>query len=144
MASSLILSLFLLVFLRALFWVHSYSFICIDELPEHVSSSKVCLFTDDTVVYLPLMIATHSRCFKYNLDHIEKWEGTWDMNFIPSKCHVIHLTKCQVIHITKCQVSNFLHNSELESVSSPKYLLVTNSKDLFSNKHINIFTIKAN
>ena len=59
-----------------------------------------------------------------------------------------HSGKCQVIRITRSRApittKYFLHNNQLEVVTSTKYLGVTISQDLSWNKHISNVASKAN
>lgn len=114
--------------------------IYINDLPDHVSHSKVRLFADDTAIYLSLTVATHSKYLQHDLNQLQKWESLWDMQFNPSKCQVIHITKRK----TEIDTKYTLHNTTLETVSSAKYLGVTISNDLTWNKHIDNITKKAN
>lgn len=67
--------------------------IYINDLPDFVKHSKVRLFADDTAVYLSLSVASHSYHLQQDLHQLETWESKWDMQFNPSKCHVIQITK---------------------------------------------------
>ena len=62
------------------------------------------------------------------------------MEFNPSKCQVIHITKAKQPINTSYQ----LHNTELESTTSAKYLGVDISNDLSWTTHINRITKSAN
>ena len=61
------------------------------------------------------------------------------MEFHPGKCQVIRVTRSR----QPIQNNYYLHNHQLEVVSSTKYLGVTISQDLCWNKHINNITNKA-
>ena len=65
--------------------------IFINDLPCY-STSRVCLFADDTVIYLA--IKSESDCWQLqdDLHSSEKWESDWCMEFNRSKCNVIRVT----------------------------------------------------
>ena len=62
------------------------------------------------------------------------------MVFNPSKCQVLHITRTR--KPVRCRY--FMHNQELESIDTAKYLGVNISKDLSWNTHINNVTASAN
>ena len=71
---------------------------------------------------------------------LQESEWTWDMEFNPSKCQVLHISRArQPIHSQYT-----LHGEILESVDCARYLGVSISKDLSWNTHISQITSKAN
>ena len=64
----------------------------------------------------------------------------WDMQFNPSKCQVLQITK----RAKPLNTKYILHNVEMESVSTAKYLGVTIEDNLSLTKHIDITSRKAN
>ena len=111
----------------------------INDLPENIQS-QVRLFVDDTAVYLTVTNMQDSQVLQSDLESLQHWERTWDMDFKPGKCQVIHIT-CSKSPV-KCRY--FMHNQELESVDAARYLGVTISKDLSWNTHINNIICTAN
>ena len=81
-----------------------------------------------------------SQVLRSDLESLQHWERTWDMEFNPGKCQVIHITRSK----SPVKSRYFIHNQELESVDAAKYLGVTISKDLSWNTHINNITSTAN
>ncbi len=122
MVNNLTLSGLLLVFPRVPVLGPLLFLIYINDLPERVQSSKVRLFADDTAVYLSLTSASESELLQKDLSELEKWESEWDMSFNPSKCQVLHITKRK----TPINTAYFLHNMQLESATSAKYLWSNN------------------
>ncbi|MES9994057.1 MAG: reverse transcriptase family protein, partial [Candidatus Thiodiazotropha sp.] len=111
----------------------------INDLPENIHS-QVRLFADDTAVYLTVENQKDSNILQDDLDTLQKWERTWDMEFNPNKCQVLHISRSrQPIHSQYT-----LHGEILESVDCARYLGVSISKDLSWNTHINEITSKAN
>ena len=106
----------------------------INDLPENIKS-HVRLFADDTVVY-----PNDSNILQSDLSFLQEWERTWDMEFNPSKCQVLHISRDrQPIHSQYT-----LHGEILESVDCARYLGVSISKDLSLNTYISQITSKAN
>ena len=66
----------------------------INDLPENIQS-QVRLFADDTAVYLTVDSQNDSIILQNDLDTLQKWELTWDMEFNPSKCQVLHISRAQ-------------------------------------------------
>ena len=122
------------MYLRDQYWARS-SFYCTSMTYLKKIQSQVRLFADDTAVYL-----TVTNIFQFDLESLQHWERTWDMEYNPGKCQVIHIT------CSKSPVKSryFMRNQELESVDAAKYLGVTISKDLSWNTHINNITSTAN
>ena len=109
-------------------------------IPATNIQSQVKLFADDTAVYLTVTNMQDNQVLQSDLESLQHWERTWDMEFTPGKFQVIHITH------SKSHVKSryFMHNQELESVDAAKYLGVTISKDLSWNTHINNITSTAN
>ena len=64
----------------------------INDLPENIVS-QVRLFADDTAVYITVNNPTEQNTLQEDLDRLQKWEHSWDMEFNPSKCTVINITR---------------------------------------------------
>ena len=111
----------------------------INDLPEYIQS-QVRLFADDTAVYLTVRNQNNSRILQNDLNTLQEWERTWDMEFNPSKCQVLHIGRTR--HLIHSQYT--LHGGILESVDSARYLGVSISKDLTWNAHINDIVTKVN
>ena len=109
----------------------------INDLPENIQS-QVRLFADDTSVYR--ILACRIVRFSSPTDSLECWERTWDMEFNPSKCQVLHITRSRKTLMSRY----FMHNQELESVDTAKYLGVNIGRDLSWNTHINNIAASAN
>ena len=111
----------------------------INDLPENIQS-QVRLFADDTAVYLSVSGLQDGQVLQSDLDSLQCWEQTWDIEFNPSKCQVLHITRSRKPVMSRY----FMHNQELESVDTAKYLGVNISKDLSWNTHIKNITASAN
>ena len=91
------------------------------------------------------IIATSSssssrRILQSDLGSLQCWERTWDMEFNPSKCPVLHISRSRSPIKSKYN----MHSQELESEDSDKYLGVNISADLSWNSHISKITRTAN
>ena len=64
----------------------------INGLPVSIQS-QVRLFADDTAVYLTVTNMQDSQVLQSDLESLQHWERTRDMEFNPGKCQVIHITR---------------------------------------------------
>ena len=110
----------------------------INDLPENIVS-QVRLFADDTAVYITVNNPTEQNTLQEDLDRLQKWEHSWDMEFNPSKCTVMNITRSKRPY----KSTYTLHGHILETVSDAKYLGVSITSDLSWNKHINQVTATA-
>ena len=108
-------------------------------LPENIQS-QVRLFADDTAVYLTVDNQNASIILQNDIDTLQKWELTWDMEFDPSKCQVLHISRARQPILSQY----ILHGEILDSVDCARYLEVSISKDLTWNTHIKVILSKAN
>ena len=113
--------------------------IYINDLPDKVNS-QVRLFADDTAAYLAKTKLADSEQLQADLDILQVCEITWDMQFNPSKCQVIHITRSRSPLPTKYT----LHGETLEEVASARYLGVDIANDLSWKTHISRIINTAN
>ena len=111
----------------------------INDLPENIKF-QVSLFADATAVYLTISNLQDSQVLQFDLESLQRWERTWDMEFNPSKCQVLHIARSK----NPVMSSYLVHNQKLESVDAAKYLGVSISKDLSWTTHISKITTCAN
>ena len=102
-----------------------YFLLYINDLPENIQS-QVRLYADDTAVYLTVSNLQDSQVLLSDLEFLQRWERTWDMEFNPNKCQVLHITRSK----KPVMSGYFMHNQKLESVDAAKYLGVSISKNL--------------
>jgi hypothetical protein len=95
----------------------------INDLPEH-TTSDVRLFADDCLLYRHIRNDEDAAALQKDLTSIQQWEETWQMQFHPQKCNVIHVTNKRkpITHSYK------LHDQILEVMENSKYLGVINNK----------------
>ena len=109
----------------------------INDFPQSVQS-QVRLFSDVTAVYLTVTSPEDANTLQADQDTLQEWERTYDMEFNPGKCQVLHITRCK----QPLQSRYTLYGQVLESTDSAKYLGII-SKDTNWNHHISEITSKA-
>ena len=109
------------------------------DLPQNIQA-QVRLVADDTAVYLTVGSSDDRDTLQADLNTLQEWELAWDMDLIPSKCQVLHITRLK--HPLNTQYS--LHGQVLEATDTAKYLGVSIAKDLSWNDHISSTTAKTN
>ena len=110
----------------------------INDLPDEVKS-QVRLFAEEAAAYLATKLAK-SQQLQDDLDILQDWEHEWDMEFNPSKCHVIRVTRSR----SPLPTSYTLHGQTLEVVSCARYQGVDISNDLSWKSHITRISNTAN
>ncbi len=111
----------------------------INDLPVGTQST-VRLFADDTAIYLTISKQSDSLTLQKDLDTLQRWEETWDMEFNPSKCQVLHITRAR----TPVKTQYLLHGQILEPADHVKYLGVDISQKLSWKSHVHRITQNAN
>ena len=91
----------------------------INDIPDNIQS-QVRPFADDTTVYLTVSSANDSTVLQSDLDSLQCWERTWDMELNPSKYQILHITRSR----SPIKSKYYMHGRELEPVDSAKYILV--------------------
>ena len=107
----------------------------INDLPDGIFS-QVCLFADDTALYLTI----EGKDDGADLDRLSVWESMWDMEFNPSKCQVVQVTGSR----RPMNTIYMLHGQVLKAVTSAKYLGVDISSTLSWNSHTDRVVGNAN
>ena len=85
----------------------------INDLPENIQS-RVRLFVDDVAVYPTVAHPNDNSTLQNDLDTLQQRERTWDMEFNPSKCRVLHISKSRQPIISQYT----LHGEILEAVQN--------------------------
>ena len=110
--------------------------IYINDLPNNLKST-VRLFADDTIIYMTISNGTDSTArSRQDLDKLAKCEETWQMEFHPQKCSVLHIIRSRNPKYKQYT----LHGHILVKEDNAKYLGVVISKTLSWNNHINDVT----
>ena len=118
-------------YLRGMYWVF-----CTLTTSRKISNHKL-----DSLLMIPRFIwqcwVPILRMLQSDLNTLQHWERTWDMEFNPSKCQVISVSRSK----KSLKSRYYLHG---QSVDSAKYLGVTISKDLSWNSHFENITVRGN
>ena len=111
----------------------------INDLPKNCSAT-VRLFADDTAIYRQISTVQDQQALQRDLDSLQVWESQWKMAFHPAKCQVLH---CSRSKSARTSFKYTLHDLELTSVASAKYLGVSISASLSWGEHIRQTSVKA-
>ena len=112
----------------------------INDLPDRVINSTICLFADDCIAYRPIRSKKDTELLQSDLDYVGSWEKTWLMQFNADKCFTMRAGRSKTI----IKKSYKLRDHPLQSTDSVKYLGLTLTSDLKFNIHINNVTAEAN
>ena len=103
----------------------------INYLPDSLQS-QVCLFADDTAVYLTVHGQKNASKLSDDLDILQEWERTFDIEFNPSQCQVRHITMSRL----SFNSTYFMHGQALESVDNARYLGIGIASNLNFSQHV--------
>jgi hypothetical protein len=107
--------------------------IYVNDLPDVVSEgSTTRLFADDCALYKDIKTTEDARKLQDDLEHLQKWERDWLMEFHPKKCQVTNITSKRNIISHKYNI----HGHTLEVVDSANYLGLNIHKSLKWNDHL--------
>ena len=110
----------------------------INDIADDVSS-EVRLFADDCVCYREIKTTDDCEKMQKDIDTLGQWAEKWGMRFQPVKCNVMRLSRKK----KNIEFKYTLKGTELELLSSIKYLGVTITNNLHWEKHINDICNKA-
>ena len=102
--------------------------IYINDLPDYIqNNSNVKLFADDTIIYHPITSQRDSNALQEDLDALQK-------------CQIMYITNKRNI----IQSTYIIHNHNLQSTNTAKYLGIHIHSTLKWNTHINKTSQRAN
>ena len=110
----------------------------INDLPDGLQS-PVRLFADDCVLYRQISTPADAITLQRDLDMLGQWEQKWQMDFNPSKCHVLHVTRSH----SPSNDTYILRGHTLDAVEEATYLGVLLTSKINWTPHINNITAKA-
>ena len=114
--------------------------LCINDLPENMKNSMVCLFADDCILYRAIRSLDDCNELQDDLLNLEQWETKWLMKFNETKCYVMTVSlanKYKMLH------NYILHITFLPAVNHLKYLGVTLQSNLKWDIHVPSIVSKA-
>ena len=115
----------------------------INDLPDGVTHSTVCLFTNDCILYRHVTDNNDIKRLQMGLDKIAKWEETWFMEFNVGKCFAMRIGRQR--GRSKIDPPMYiLHGQMLCITDTTNYLGLTITSDLKWNSHIQKVTSKVN
>ena len=115
--------------------------IYINDLPDYIqNNSTVKMFADDTIMYHSITNQQDTNALQEDLDALQRWESDWLMHFHPQKCQTMHITNKRNI----IQSTYTIHNHNLQSTNTAKYLGIHIDSTLKWNTHINKTAQRAN
>ena len=110
--------------------------------PKCVNHSDIRpLFADDCIVYRCIHNQQDAELLQEDINAIQTWASTWQMNFNVSKCYSIHFTQAITY---KMENTYYLYDTPLLSLDHFKYLGITLQSNLRYDRHIQDITAKAN
>ena len=104
-------------------------FIYINDLPDGITHSTVCLFTDDCILYRHVTDKNDINWFQMDLDRIVKWEETRLMEFNVGKCFAMRVD-CQTGRSKMDSPTYILHGQVICITDTTQYLGLTITFDL--------------
>ena len=111
----------------------------INDLPLSLTSTTR-LFADDSLVYREIENRDDCLRLQDDLARLQDWEAKWQMTFRPDKCHHIRFTRTN----KPIPFTYTLHNTNLNTVHTHKYLGVHISADMRWNTHVSSIRATAN
>ena len=94
----------------------------------------------NTKIYRELDNVHDAFALQSDLDSLENWTKSWQVDFNSDKCEVMRITHKQ----DKSMHHYYLSNTELRFVDSYKDLGVNMSRDLSWSNHVDVIVNKAN
>ena len=101
----------------------------INDLTDNIHSN-VCLFAEDTAVYLTVQEQEDADILQDDINILQEWEKTWTMEFNPSKCQVLHIFRSR----RPIKHSYTMHRQVLDSIDHAPYLAIDISSDHYINR----------
>ena len=88
----------------------------INDLPDEVITSNICMFADDAKVFSPLNSEQQCHSLQNDLDRIKAWTEKWQLPLNINKCSTMHLGSNNPHHkysIGECQLKETLSERDL-------------------------------
>ena len=107
--------------------------IYINDLPECINHSKIRLFGDDYIVYRCVHNQQDAKLLQEDVNVVQTWTSTWQMNFIISKRCSINFTQATMHNMENIY---YLYDALLLSLDHFKYLGVTLQSNLRYDRRV--------
>lgn len=114
--------------------------IYINDLPAVVNSS-IKLFADDCVLYREITNQHDNFMLQKDLDNISRWCSQWLMFLNPTKCKIMSVSRRSN---SPTPFGYIINETNLEHVTSYKYLGIQLNSNLSWHAHIEYITNNAN
>jgi len=79
-------------------------YIYINDLPEHVSNSRIRLFTDDCIIYKQILTPNDVDLLQEDVNSVVQWASLWQMRFNVTKYCYLQISSSQVHHFPSFMV----------------------------------------
>lgn len=115
--------------------------IYINDLPTSVKS-KLVMFADDAKCYRPIVTVDDQLTMQSDLNVLQKWSKTWDLDFNAKKCVILHVNTRKHHHLPPYNYK--LGEHSLTEVDQQNDLGIIVSNNLDWKPHIRQMICKAN
>ena len=116
-----------------------YNIDIINDIGDHLNHSTIRLFADDCLLYRTISNQDDADRLQDDLDKLQEWPETWQMNFNAKKCYLLtHSKRDPALNRYR------LNGEEIAKTSHHSYLGVELQDDGKWTKHIENCTKKAN
>ena len=101
--------------------------------------STIHLFADNCILYRTITNPSDCSILQRDIDTLQSWANTWQMQFNSKKCHIMSISRQRNIH----RYNYTLGTASISYVETYPYLGVTVSSDLRWHNHISSVSMKA-
>ena len=112
----------------------------INDIGDHLNHSPIRLFADDCLLYRTISNQDDADRLQDDLDKLQEWTETWQMNFNAKKCYLLSTHSKRDPALNRYR----LNGEEIAKTSHHSYLGVELQDDGKWTKHIENCTKKAN
>ena len=112
----------------------------INDIGDHLNHSTIRLFADDCLLYRTISNQDDADRLQDDLDKLQEWTETWQMNFNAKKCYLLSTHSKRDPALNRYR----LNGEEIAKTSHHSYLGVELQDDGKWTKHIENCTKKAN
>ncbi|CAB3989548.1 Hypothetical predicted protein [Paramuricea clavata] len=110
--------------------------IYVNNLLQETSTSSIALYADDTKCYRPVRSHKDEQYLQKDLDGINNWCESWQMNLNQSKCEVLSVTRNLKLVPSSYHLK---YDTLIKRTNTQKDLGVIITSDLKWNQHVSMF-----